>query len=137
MSPLANLLSRGKEDQDPTTDVADLAVPRLAVVARDNPLATRRKGYSARELSTISDDNRWICFPYPRLMNANAMIDQAAAVIMTSVEKALEWGIPRERWVFLHGCADGADTWVVSERQKLDTSPAIKGCARLALGAAS
>jgi acetyl-CoA C-acetyltransferase len=106
---------------------------RLAVVAKDNPLATRRKGYSAHDLSTISDDNRWICFPYPRLMNANAIIDQAAAVIMTSVEKAREWGIPEARWVFLHGCADGTDTWVVSERERLDTSPAIRGCARIAL----
>lgn len=106
---------------------------RLAVVARDNPLATRRAGYSAERLATISDDNRWICFPYPRLMNANAIIDQAAAVLVTSVGKAREWGIPPERWVFLHGCADGTDTWVVSERQKLDTSPAIKGCARIAL----
>ena len=106
---------------------------RLAVVAKDNPLATRREGYSAERLATISDDNRWICFPYPRLMNANAIIDQAAAVLVTSVGKATEWGIPRERWVFLHGCADGTDTWIVSERTKLDTSPAIKGCARIAL----
>ncbi len=106
---------------------------RLAKVARDNPLATRRKGYSAGDLATISDDNRWICFPYPRLMNANAIIDQAAAVLMTSVEKARAWGIPPERWVFLHGCADGTDTWVVSERERLDVSPAIRGCARLAL----
>ncbi|MCW5733100.1 MAG: acetyl-CoA acetyltransferase [Enhydrobacter sp.] len=106
---------------------------RLAVVAKDNPLATRREGYSAERLATISDDNRWICFPYPRLMNANAIIDQAAAVLVTSVGKAREWGIPPERWVFLHGCADGTDTWVVSERQQLDTSPAIKGCARIAL----
>ncbi len=106
---------------------------RLAVVAKDNPLATRRAGYSAEQLATISDDNRWICFPYPRLMNANAIIDQAAAVLVTSVGKAREWGIPPERWVFLHGCADGTDTWVVSERAKLDTSPAIKGCARIAL----
>ena len=89
---------------------------RLAAVAKANPLATRREGYSAERLATISDDNRWICFPYPRLMNANAIIDQAAAVLMTSVEKAREWGIPQERWVFLHGCADGTDTWVVSER---------------------
>ena len=109
---------------------------RLAAVAKDNPLATRRAGYSAEALSTISDDNRWICFPYPRLMNANAIIDQAAAVLVTSVEKAREWGIPPERWVFLHGCADGTDTWVVSERQKLDASPAIRGCARIALGMA-
>ena len=106
---------------------------RLASVAKDNPLATRRAGYSARDLATISDDNRWICFPYPRLMNANAIIDQAAAVLMTSVEKARDWGIPPERWVFLHGCADGTDTWVVSERERLDASPAIRGCARLAL----
>lgn len=106
---------------------------RLAAVAKDNPLATRREGYSADQLATISDDNRWICFPYPRLMNANAMIDQAAAVLMTSVEKAREWGIPQDRWVFLHGCADGTDTWFVSERDRLDASPAIHGCARLAL----
>ena len=106
---------------------------RLASVAKDNPLATRRASYSARDLATISDDNRWICFPYPRLMNANAIIDQAAAVLMTSVEKARAWGIPPERWVFLHGCADGTDTWVVSERERLDASPAIRGCARLAL----
>jgi acetyl-CoA C-acetyltransferase len=110
---------------------------RLAAVARDNPLATRREGYSAAQLATIGDDNRWICFPYPRLMNANAIIDQAAAVLMTSVGKAREWGIPPERWVFLHGCADGVDTWVVSERERLDRSPAIKGCARLALDMAS
>jgi acetyl-CoA C-acetyltransferase len=106
---------------------------RLAAVAKANPLASRREGYSAERLATISDDNRWICFPYPRLMNANAIIDQAAAVLMTSVGKAREWGIPPDRWVFLHGCADGTDTWVVSERERLDTSPAIKGCARLAL----
>jgi acetyl-CoA C-acetyltransferase len=106
---------------------------RLAKVAQANPLATRRKGYSAEQLATISDDNRWICFPYPRLMNANAIIDQAAAVLMTSVGKAREWGIPEERWVFLHGCADGTDTWVVSEREALDASPAIRGCARTAL----
>jgi acetyl-CoA C-acetyltransferase len=110
---------------------------RLAAVAERNPLATRREGYSANALATISDDNRWICFPYPRLMNANAIIDQAAAVLVTSVGKAREWGIPQDRWVFLHGCADGTDTWVVSERDRLDASPAIRGCARIALDMAS
>lgn len=109
---------------------------RLAAVAKANPLATRREGFSAERLATISNDNRWICFPYPRLMNSNAIIDQAAAVLMTSVEKARDWGIPQDRWVFLHGCADGTDTWVVSERERLDASPAIRGCARIALGMA-
>ena len=87
----------------------------------------------AERIATVDADNRWIGFPYPRLMNANAIIDQAAAVLVTSVAKAQEWGIPRDRWVFLHGCADGTDTWVVSEREKLDASPAIRGCAHIVL----
>lgn len=133
--PLLENAIRGGLKRDVASHMAAMGrlFERLARVARDNPLATRRAGYRASDLSTISDDNRWICFPYPRLMNANAIIDQAAAVLMTSVEKARAWGIPPERWVFLHGCADGTDTWVVSERDRLDASPAIRGCARLAL----
>ncbi len=133
--PLLENAIRGglKRDVDSHMKAMGRLFERLAAVAKVNPLATRREGYSAEALSTISDDNRWICFPYPRLMNANAIIDQAAAVLVTSVEKAREWGIPQDRWVFLHGCADGTDTWVVSERDKLDASPAIRGCARIAL----
>ena len=133
--PLLENAIRGglKRDVDSHMKAMGRLFERLAAVAKANPLATRREGYSAEALSTISDDNRWICFPYPRLMNANAIIDQAAAVLVTSVEKAREWGIPQDRWVFLHGCADGTDTWVVSERDKLDVSPAIRGCARIAL----
>jgi acetyl-CoA C-acetyltransferase len=131
---LENAIRSGlKRDVDSHMKAMGRLFERLAKVAKDNPLATRREGYSAEELSTTSDDNRWICFPYPRLMNANAMIDQAAAILMTSVGKARDWGIPQDRWVFLHGCADGTDTWVVSERERLDTSPAIRGCARIAL----
>src|SRR5258708_31685568 len=116
--PLSENAIRGglNRDADGHMKAMGRLFERLAAVARDNPLATRRKGYSAEELSTISDDNRWICFPYPRLMNANAIIDQAAAILVTSVGKAREWGIPQERWGFLHGCADGTDTWVGSER---------------------
>ena len=133
--PLLENAIRGglKRDVDSHMKAMGRLFERLAAVAKANPLATRREGYSAEALSTISDDNRWICFPYPRLMNANAIIDQAAAVLVTSVEKAREWGISQDRWVFLHGCADGTDTWVVSERDKLDASPAIRGCARIAL----
>ena len=133
--PLLENAIRGGLKRDVPTHLAAMGMlfERLAAVAKANPLATRREGYSAERLATISEDNRWICFPYPRLMNSNAIIDQAAAVLVTSVEKAREWGIPQDRWVFLHGCADGTDTWVVSERERLDASPAIRGCARLAL----
>ena len=109
---------------------------RFAAVAAANPLATRREGYTAEQLVTVNERNRWIGFPYPRLMNANAFIDQSAAVVMTNVATARELGIPRDKWVFLHGCADGHDHWYVSERAELQASPAIRAASRQALAMA-
>jgi acetyl-CoA C-acetyltransferase len=108
----------------------------FAKVAKDNPLATRREGYSAEQIATVDAANRFIAFPYPRLMNSNALVDQAAAVVMTSVGQAKALGIPRDRWVFLHGCADGSDTWVTTERTELHRSAAIRGCATRSLAMA-
>ncbi len=109
---------------------------RFAAVAAGNPLATRRDGYTAEQLVTVNERNRWIGFPYPRLMNANAFIDQSAAVVMTNVATARELGIARDKWVFLHGCADGHDHWYVTERPDLQGSPAIRAASRQALAMA-
>jgi len=108
----------------------------FAKVAKDNPLATRREGYSAEQIATVDAANRFIAFPYPRLMNSNALVDQAAAVVMTSVGQAKALGIPRDRWVFLHGCAEGTDTWVTTERTEMHRSAAIRGCASRSLAMA-
>lgn len=105
---------------------------RFAAVAAQNPLATRREGYSAEQIATVSDSNRWIGFPYPRLMNSNAFIDQSAAVVMTSVGEARRRGIPEAKWVYLHGCADGHDHWYVTERMDFHSSPTIRLGSRLA-----
>lgn len=109
---------------------------RFAAVAARNPLATRREAHSAERLAKVDGANRWIGFPYPRLMNANAFIDQAAALVMTSVGTARELGVPESKWVYLHGCADGHDHWYVSERADLHSSPAIREGARRALAMA-
>jgi acetyl-CoA C-acetyltransferase len=109
----------------------------FAAVAAANPLATRRDGMSAQRLASVDADNRWIGFPYPRYMNANAFIDQAAALVMTSVGLAQRLGIARDKWVFLHGCADGNDHWFVSERADLHSSPALRAVARQALAMAA
>jgi acetyl-CoA C-acetyltransferase len=52
----------------------------FAAVAKANPLADRRAGYSAEAIAAVSPDNPYIGFPYTKLMNANAYIDQAAAL---------------------------------------------------------
>lgn len=103
---------------------------RFAKVAADNPLADRRDGFTAEQLATVNGQNPFIGFPYPKLMNANAFIDQSAAVILTSVARAKELGIPREKWVYLHGCADTYDHWFLSDRINYYTSPAMRIAAR-------
>lgn len=106
---------------------------RFADVARENPLATRREPLEKHRLARIDVKNRWIGFPYPRLMNSNVFVDQSSALVMTSVEVAQKLGIPRSKWVFLHGCADCTDHWHVSQRENFYASPAIRLGARDAL----
>jgi acetyl-CoA C-acetyltransferase len=98
----------------------------FADVAAKNPLADRRNGYSAEEIATVSSTNPYIGFPYTKLMNANAFIDQSAAIVMTSVAKARELGVPEEKWVYLHGCADAYDQWYLSDRINYYASPAMR-----------
>ncbi len=102
----------------------------FADVAKKNPLADRRQGFTAEQIATVSADNPYIGFPYTKLMNSNAFIDQAAAIILTSVAKAKEFGIPEHRWVYLHGCADAHDHWYISDRHNYHSSPAMRIVAR-------
>ena len=102
----------------------------FAAVAAANPLADRRNGFSAEEIATVSADNPYIGFPYTKLMNSNAFIDQAAAVILMSVAKARSLGIPEAQWVYLHGCADAYDHWYLSDRKNFHSSPAMRLTAR-------
>ncbi len=99
---------------------------RFAAVAANNPLADRRGGYSAEEIGTVGPNNPYIGLPYTKLMNANAFIDQSAAIILTSVAKAKALGIPESKWVYLHGCADAYDHWYISDRHNFHSSPAMK-----------
>ena len=102
----------------------------FAAVAAGNPLADRRQGFSAEQIATVGSDNPYIGFPYTKLMNSNAFIDQSAAIILTSVAKAKELGIPKEKWVYLHGCADAYDHWYLSDRKNFHSSPAMSKVAQ-------
>ncbi len=95
-------------------------------VAAANPLADRREAYDAHTIAQVTASNPYIGFPYTRLMNANAFIDQAAAIVLTSVGRAKQLGIERSRWVFLHGCADAHDHWYISDRRDYHSSPAMR-----------
>ncbi len=105
----------------------------LSAVAASNPHAWFRTPRTADEIATITPENRLIGFPYPKLMNAIIDVDQAVAVVMTSVGRARALGIPPSRWVYLRGCAEAHDHWFVSERVDYTSSPAIRATGRAAL----
>lgn len=115
---------RGRSPADHQQAIGDL-LARFAAVAASNPLADRRAGWDGAAIATASADNPWIAHPYTRRMCANAFIDQGAALILTSVARARALGVPRDRWVFLHGCADAHDHWHVSQRRDFHSAPAM------------
>lgn len=102
-------------------------------VAAANPEAWFPVERTADELITVSDRNRMVGFPYPKLLNAIMEVDQSAGVLIASERKARELGVPEDRWVYLHGCADAADLWFPLDRQNFHSSPAMRLTGRRAL----
>jgi len=109
---------------------------RMTRVAAANPHAWFPQARTADEITTVGRENRMVCFPYPKLMNAIIETDQAAALIVTGSETARELGIPEEQWVYLWGCGEARDKWFVSERLNYHTSPAMKAAIQRSLGMA-
>lgn len=112
--------------------LGELFAPFTAVAA-ENPEAWFQVKRTPEEIATVSEKNRMIGFPYPKLMNAIMEVDQSAAVLVASVAKARELGVPEDRWVFLHGCGDAADLWHPLDRQNFHSSPAMRGTGQKAL----
>jgi acetyl-CoA C-acetyltransferase len=95
-------------------------------VAAANPYAWSRTSKSAEEIMTVAPDNRMVGFPYPKYLNSNIQVDQAAGFIIASVEAARSAGVPEDRWVFPRAGAEANDHWFISERDQLHSSPAIR-----------
>lgn len=109
---------------------------RFTQVARENPYAWFPEARTKEEITTVGPGNRMIGFPYPKLMNAIMDVDEAAGMIMTSVARARELGIPEDRWVYLWGGAEANDLWFFSERINYYSSPAIRTIGEKALSMA-
>jgi acetyl-CoA C-acetyltransferase len=98
---------------------------QFATVAHGNPHAWSRDPLSAEQIWQPGPGNRMISWPYTKLMNSNNMVDQGAALLLTSVEKATSLQIHTDGWVFPHAGTDAHDTYLIGERAELHTSPAI------------
>lgn len=126
---------RGRSFQEHGMAMGRLFSPLTAVAAR-NPLSWFPTKRSPEEIATVSPDNRYVGFPYTKYMNAIIQVDQMAGLVMMSVGKARTLGVPENKWVYLHGCADATDHFHVIERANFHSSPAIKAMGELAFGMA-
>jgi len=110
---------------------------RFSEVAATNPHAWIQQAFSPEELAEATPDNRMVGFPYTKRLNSNNNVEQGAALILCSVERARALGVDEDRWVYLHSGSDATDTWFVSHRDNLHSSPAIRTAGRAALDLAS
>jgi len=78
---------------------------RFAQVAAHNPYSWIARGFTATEIATPVPDNRLIAHPYTKRMVANPLVNQGAAVIVTSLERARAAGVPEDHLVFVWGGA--------------------------------
>ena len=103
---------------------------RYSEVAARNPFSWFPEPRSAQETRSVDARNRWIGFPYPKLMNAIMEVDQGAAAIVMSESTADRLGIARESRVTFLGGASAQDGWSAAERADLASSPAYAAAAR-------
>ncbi|HXV92514.1 MAG TPA: acetyl-CoA acetyltransferase [Pseudonocardia sp.] len=94
-------------------------------VAARNPAAWNPRERSADDVGTARPGNRMVCEPYPLALNAMPRVDQAAAVVVTSLAAARAHGVPEDRIVGVRGGAGAADSADVPARPSLGRSPAL------------
>jgi acetyl-CoA C-acetyltransferase len=125
----------GRSLEEHARVMGELMAPFTRVAAQ-NPHAWFPVARSPEELVTVSPSNRMVGFPYPKYLNSIIQVDQSAAVIVMSHERAVAMGIAPDRMVFLHGCADTTELWDPLDRTDYHSSPAIRVGAREALAMA-
>ncbi|MDT7730647.1 MAG: acetyl-CoA C-acetyltransferase [Mycobacterium sp.] len=111
--------------------MAELFAP-FSKVAAKNPFSSSPVERSVEEILTVTDDNRMICDPYPRLLVARDTVNQGAAAVLMSVEAARRLGVPEAKWVYLHGHADVIEQAML-DRVDLGAGPASVMAAQEAL----
>ncbi|GGG00280.1 acetyl-CoA acetyltransferase [Rhodococcoides trifolii] len=105
--------------------------------AASNPIAWQREARSAQDIATVGPKNRMVCEPYPLSMNAMPHVDQAAVVIVTSLDAARSAGVPENKIVYVWGGAGVTDTQDILQRSTFGMSDALTSALDRALTAAS
>jgi acetyl-CoA C-acetyltransferase len=105
--PLYEMATQAAWSQTPAQGQTESAAlwADYAGVAAHNSFAWIRTAPSAEAIATVGPENRLIGWPYPKLMVANPSVNQAAAVIVTSLAAARASRVPENRLIHVWGGA--------------------------------
>jgi acetyl-CoA C-acetyltransferase len=123
----AQATAKGRSTAEHREAMAQLLAP-LSQVAAANPQAQFPTALSAQEILSAAPLNHL----YSKRMVAQDGVNQGAALLLCSVGAARKLGIPTERWVFLHGMAQGEEL-KLSEREDPARSPMLEAVLNSAL----
>jgi acetyl-CoA C-acetyltransferase len=98
---------------------------RFNAVAAANPSSWFPARRTAEEIVTPSPENRMICTPYTKYLNAVMDVDMAAAVVVTDAATAASLGVADDAMAWMTGWSDAKEVWYVSSRPSLADSPAV------------
>lgn len=105
----------------------------FSMIASKNPYSWTQESYTADEIIIPSPENRYITHPYTKRMCSNLFVDQAGTIIMANEELAKSLCIDRKLWVYLMGGADLNNIHSITQRPRLDDSPATREGSKIAL----
>ena len=131
--------ARGQTPDAQRDELAELWAG-MSRVAADNPDAWRREPLSCAEIRDPGEHNPMVAFPYTKLHNSQWNVDQAAGLILTSLETADSLGIPAEKLVFPLAAAESNHMLPLSQRPALHRSfgfahAGARACAHAGLAA--
>lgn len=95
-----------------------------STVAAANPHAWQREAWTAEQITTPAPGNRLVAWPYTVRMVANPLVNQGAAVLLTSQAHARRLGIADERMVHVWCGAAAKEETEYLHRDRFDRSPA-------------
>lgn len=110
---------------------------RFAEIAAEAPAGWDARAMKAEEIAFESESNRMIAAPYPKWLISQWNVDQAAALIFTTVGTASRLGIEESRWVFPLAMVESNTVIPLPERADVHRWPASHLVAKTALESAA
>jgi acetyl-CoA C-acetyltransferase len=125
--------ARGWSIEDDLAATAAL-YSELSEIADRNPHAWKRSPITAEAVNSDSTSNPMLAFPYRSEHVSRWSVDQASALIFTSVEKARELEIDPSRWVYPVSSGVSNAMVPLSQRVAVGEAPGAQQAASAALG---